>query len=237
MVCNTFDYWIDLLTSIGNYFIEHLLMLFNCWPFTILLTVFWLKGSINSLISRINEVHVADKKIIIQPNSATNGLLKQSSSIEDVITKKGKVSLPKLPDGFIFKKVIEAQETLISNTIKSSPFKKEELLVRELASYQLAVDYERIYQFIFKSQVNALEGIINSSNGQSKQEIFTYYEQAKYQNSIAYEKFSFDNWLYYLISSELIEEKSNKYFITDKGKAFIYYITQQQRYNWVYKEL
>lgn len=240
MFCLTLDYWLNLFISFGNYLVEHIWILLTCWPFTLLLIILFLKDSINSLISRINEVHVADKKIIIQPNSVTNGLLTKSSQSSDPIEKngkRGKSPLPKLSEDFIFKKVMETQETIIKDMIKSSPFKKEELLIRELASYQLAVDYERIYQFIFKSQIDALEGIINSANGKNKQDIVTYYEQAQKQYSAAYEQFSFDNWMYFLISHGLIEENSNRYYATEKGKAFVYYITEQQHYNWLYKSL
>lgn len=239
MNCLTIEYMINLLGNIFHYISDNLFILFKSWPFAILIVIFWLKDSLNSLISRVNEVHVADKKIVLQPTSNSNGLLGQHPSTVEATetTKRRKIQLPKLPDNFIFKTVIEKQEKFISNTIKNIPFKKEDVLIRELASYQLAVDFERIYQFIFKSQIDAMEGMMNSSEGKSKQDIITYYESAKQQNAIAYEKFSFDTWLYYLTSQELVEEKSNQYYTTEKGKAFMYYITQQQRYNWTCKGL
>lgn len=239
MNCQTIEYWINLLGNIFYYISDILFILFKSWPLAILIVLFWLKDSLNSLILRVNEVHVADKKIVLQPMSNSNGLLGQPpSTVEPTeVTKKKNIRLPKLPDNFIFKSVVEKQEKFISNTIKDTPFKKEDVLIRELASYQLAVDFERIYQFIFKSQIDAMEGLVNSSEGKSKQDIITYYENAKQQNTIAYEKFSFDTWLYYLTSQGLVEEKSSQYHITEKGQAFIYYITQQQRYNWMYKGL
>ena len=89
---------------------------------------------------------------------------------KDVIKKTSqadKLPLANLPENYVFKNVLEEQEKSIKEVLDKSPYKREEILIRELASYQLATEYERGYHCIFKSQFDALQKLTETPEGLS----------------------------------------------------------------------
>lgn len=120
---------------------------------------------------------------------------------------------------------------MIKKNLENSPFEKKAFLIRELASCQIALNYERIYHDIFKSQFDALQMLNSHTEGVLLEEIKKFYEKAKSDYSVPYSNYSFENWLDFLISCDLILLKDNKWCATEKSRAFISYIIVQQRYN------
>ena len=109
--------------------------------------------------------------------------------------------------------------------------------MKNLASCQIALNFERIYQSIFKSQFDALEMLNSNAEGISINELKTLYEQAKNNYPKAYINFSFENWFYFLTINDLVLQKQDKWYAADKSKAFVLYVIFQQRYNVQYKGL
>lgn len=245
--CNMFLYFREYFDIICKdmlpYLFQQILMLLQSWPFVLLVMFLCLKRYVVEFITRIHEIHFHEGKIITQNNRQHNGALNADlpKGIDvdfDTSKSKGgkKVSVPDIPDD-VFKGVLKEQERIINNALEKSPFHKDEVLLRELASYQIALDYERIFKDIFKSQFDALEKLNSSEGGMTQNEFLPFYEQAKQQSPKAYDGFSFENWFAFFEFNYFFKKKGKKFIATDKSKAFTYYIVVQRRYGIQYKGL
>ncbi len=251
-----FKEYIDLfLKTVIPYLAEQTVSLLKSWSFIILLVFLCLKKPIIDLINKIYEIHFSKGKIFIQKqveqekSGLDTNLLTTNNGIPQTINtgntelspklnknKKG-IHLPALPDDNVFKGVFNDQEKIIKTELTKTPFIKEEVLIRELASYQIALDYERIFKDMFKSQIDALEYINSNEQGVTKNDLLKFYDKAKQQYPVAYQDFSFENWFAFFDIHNFIEQKDNKLYPTEKSQAFTYYIIVQRRYNILYKGL
>ena len=94
------------------------------------------------------------------------------------------------------------------------------VLIRQLAASQILTWFEQTYKSIFGSQILLLKlATVDGGAGISDaQEIFN---KTKQQNSDAFSTWSFDQYLEYLTSSQLLEKSSNALLTTTRGKEFI----------------
>lgn len=257
--CDVFLYireYIDLLLkTVTPYLTIQIVSLLKSWSFVILLVFLCLKKPLIDFINKIYEIHFAQGKILIQRQVEQNNsgidtnLLTSNGRVNSIIYEEGKevpvktnktrkgVHLPTLPDDNIFKEVFKEQEKIIKIELNKTPFIKEEVLIRELASYQIALDYERIFKDMFKSQFDALEYLNSNEQGILKNDFLLFYEKAKQQFPIAYQDFSFENWFAFLDIYNFIESKEGKIYPTNKSQAFTFYILVQRRYNILNKGL
>ena len=218
------------------YLITQLVVLLQSWSFVFLIAFFTCRRPIEYFISRVQGVRFPGTEIIAQSKEISNkGLDTDAGTIERnseyFLTKDKKMHLPKISEHSVFKSVLIQQEDLIKADLKDSPFYAEEILMRELASYQIAINYERIFNDIFKSQFDALEKLNSNKEGTSVKELIQIYEKAKKMYSEAYINFSFDDWFYFLTINDLVLQKKDKWYVTDKARAFVYYVIVQQRYD------
>ena len=96
-----------------------------------------------------------------------------------------------------------------------------DVLVQHLAVSQLFHAAERLYRLIFGSQISILR-YLNLYGASDIAAIQKFYEMAKIKYPELYEKYSFDAYLTFLRSSELITTTDNySYAITLLGKDFL----------------
>lgn len=104
----------------------------------------------------------------------------------------------------------------------------ESHLLRIASEYWGALHLERAYRSIFGSQIRALEFLSNSKDRKANKEALrVFYNTAREQNREAYENYSFEQWLEFLLSSGLVEIEDDRIRLTNFGLAFPTYITQQ----------
>ena len=217
------------------FFITQLVALF---PYVVILIIFFnLKEPIVCFISRAQSFRFSGAEIIAQGNETSNKGLDTGQDSEHFSDKNKKIPIPDPLESDIFKDILLQRENTIKEEIKKSQYKTDEFLLKNLASCQIALNFERIYQSIFKSQFDALEMLNSNLEGVSRNELKTLYEQAKNNYPKAYINFSFENWFYFLTINDLVLQKQDKWYATDKSKAFVLYVIFQQRYNVQYKGL
>ncbi|HBM90308.1 MAG TPA: hypothetical protein DD400_00275 [Rhodospirillaceae bacterium] len=106
------------------------------------------------------------------------------------------------------------------------PSDKTEVLVRALASTQLALLTERIYTSIWGSQVRVLRFLNGQENGVDISALRPFYEVAKSDYPDWYKEQSFERWLGFLTSYNLITVEKTRYVITVAGRQFLRYIAE-----------
>lgn len=108
-----------------------------------------------------------------------NGLIKQGkilkgNSIED------------------FKVLMRERKQELKQLISNISYKNGNFLIRELASFQIAVEYERLYQLISKSQIELLQRLRLFIDAMSREILQEHYEELAKKNSQEYSNYSFD---------------------------------------------
>jgi len=249
------EYFDIIVQRLLPYLFSQMVILLKSWSFVIFTIFLFLRKPIVDFINRIYEIHFSQGKILVQQqgekekegidlknlSSSNSNLSKNTASETNQSSSKSKnrkrVSVPSLPSDNVFKKMFEVQEKIIHEELAKTPFIKEEVLIRELASYQIALDYERIFKDIFKSQFDALEHINANEKGVAKKDLLKFYNKAKKQYAVAYKDFSFENWFDFFVIYNFIEQKDKLIYPTNKSQSFTYYILVQRGYNVQYKGL
>lgn len=116
-----------------------------------------------------------------------------------------------------FKTVWEARKT-------DEAGKNEEALLRYLADYACAVRLERVYREIFGSQLKALKSLLDKGGADRIENIKRFYDEAKAVYSDVYSSYLFDQWLAFLVNTELVRKSNDTIEITQGGAAMISYI-------------
>ena len=90
----------------------------------------------------------------------------------------------------------------------------------------IIITFERLYNFIYGSQLNLLQHI-NTYSNLSIDELKPFYETAKSKYPDFYETYTFENWLQFLINMELINvNEDESYSITWIGRDFLKFIIE-----------
>lgn len=196
---------------------DQLMILLQSWPFVILFVFLCLRKPLILVISGIRELKIAGAHIITQN------------------INKSKIPLPPIPDATL-KNLSEKQENEINKMLSQNPqFDKEQILIRKLALYLLAIDFDRTYIYIFRSQLEFLIDIYSRFTTQHQKRLnkgvsLAYYKHARCLYPKEYANFSFKIWFDFLVNAELIKERAGFICGTDKGANFVKYIIEQ-RYN------
>jgi hypothetical protein len=119
-------------------------------------------------------------------------------------------------------------EELILQDLKTrkieAPVDREKALVRALASTNLILHFERVYGTIWASQFAVLRFLNPRDDGAELSDLEPFYEAAKTQYPAWYENYTFDRWLSYLQSFNLILKNDSKVSITVAGQEFLKYL-------------
>lgn len=100
---------------------------------------------------------------------------------------------------------------------------RDTVFARHLASVQIALFFERIYQYIFGSQIKALR-LANRNFGATLSELRAVYDAADH-NPV----YTFDSFVNYLREyAEFITVDGENVLITERGREFLKYLIQMR---------
>ena len=101
---------------------------------------------------------------------------------------------------------------------------KETKLLGIIAAHSIALQFEKTYQAIFGSQLNALVIMNAAPGGVQFGDIKDLYNQAAAQHKAFYETYNGEQWLAYMERESLSIRKDDRIHITPEGTAFLKYI-------------
>jgi hypothetical protein len=107
------------------------------------------------------------------------------------------------------------------------PSEREKFLIRILAAAAIIQQFERTYAQIWGSQLGALQFLNSLPAGADAQVIRPWYDQAAGRDPQIFQNYSFDQWLGFLQSQQLIIRKENMVAITLEGREFLKYLLHQ----------
>lgn len=101
---------------------------------------------------------------------------------------------------------------------------REKALVRALASTNIVLHFERVYGSLWASQLACLRYLNPRDKGSEAGELVTFYDLAKAEYPTLYENYTFEGWLSFPRSFNLIREQDSYVFITVAGREFLKYL-------------
>ncbi len=151
----------------------------------------------------------------------------QSQETRAAVTSSSTEALEKVFDNALLIKQETAVRTELEKHNVSPGADRERILTRYYASVSLALAFERIYAGIWGSQVSVLQFLNPSPAGLNVEQLRPWYKQAATQNPAAYENYTFDQWLGFLLHYSLITHDNQRVTITLEGKEFLKYLIDQ----------
>lgn len=179
------------------------------WPLILLFIIFIFKEELKTFINEVSELDIFG-------NRAKRG--KQIPNQENQPSKK----IEFLKD---YKELNDQYKNIIDSLSNNA-----DELKKQLTNKEIELDFERIYNSIFGSQILILK-YLNTANFVGLNDITKYYETVQKNNPVL-QGWGIDQYLTFLVSSILIEPAPMGGFqITPKGKVFIAYIEEVRKYN------
>lgn len=181
----------------------------SLWPLITLFFILYFKKNIGKFIDEVSELDIfgnrakRDRQIPSQENqpSKDTDILKEYKGLNEQ-----------------YKNIINS----LGNNVST--------LKQQLTNKEIELDFERIYNLIFGSQIFILKYLINADSI-GLGELANYYSTVQ-SNNPALSTWGIDQYLKLLISSGLIEPiTSGGFKITLKGRVFVGYIEQIRKYN------
>ncbi len=204
---------IYILKSISLEISKNILEYFKVaiWPTIVLIAICMFRGNIASLIERIEEGEIPGG---IKVKAKSHPLSQQ----EEVNFNKSALEEVKL-NSEQFNIIVKEKETVIDN-LKNS----QQQLTDKLARAEIELDFERIYNIIFVSQIDLLAklAVLNAVDwayieGHYGIVLQTYRKIFKSWNSLKY--------LNFLAQQDLIKIDPVNIAITQKGRVFLLYLS------------
>jgi hypothetical protein len=171
---------------------------------------------VGRLLDRINFVRVGSTRLAARPQPDVPAPGPESAT---TIAQHG-ADDPFLEEGRT------AIRGLLDQTVGPDPARREEALLTVSASFLAAWGFERVYSFIFGSQVEALY-LLNSSAVVPLARFREVYDRAVTASPELYATFAFDRWQQYFIHHSLATFTTTEARITEAGRHFVVYVTQQ----------
>lgn len=195
------------------------------WPIVLFVIFLILKEPIKNFINRIKSIGYKGTGIETETPKKQSD---EESQIEKLKKEKPNEYLEKIKSYFapetigLFKEAITKESQV--DTYETADEREEVLFTYSQLMY-IIMHFNRIYSSIYGSQINILQRL-NSSVFETKESLKEYYEFAKSSFPKTYEKYSYDNYMNYLISFGLIIEEGGEIKITILGKDFLRYIVE-----------
>lgn len=104
---------------------------------------------------------------------------------------------------------------------------KIKILISHLAAIKISNHFQKIYLQIYGSQITILKALNSERDGISDEPISIKYNVVAEKHPEIYKNYSFELYMNFLISNELIIKKDNLYFLTKLGISFLAYLTKQ----------
>lgn len=197
--------FINLSNEIAKNILEYLKVLI--WPSVALLTIFVFKTNIALLIGRMEEFDFpffkGRAKSVYQP---------QESVQKDIVVAQN--------EGEDFKAVVAEKEAEIKALRDST-----EDLIAKLTRAQIELEFERIYNLIFRSQIELLSKMNTVTQVEFSYVIQHFFALQK-QFPEVFKDWNPYKYIQFLITNNLVEYEyqTSSVSITQKGKAFVAYL-------------
>jgi len=98
-----------------------------------------------------------------------------------------------------------------------------EIMIYAAASANIQLTHERIYRTIFGSQIAVLDGM-NAVGGITEEAAKKLYENTVAHSPEFYKSFSFENWIGFLLKTNLAKKVGSNYEATAYGRGFLKYV-------------
>jgi len=189
------------------------------WPIVVLIIVFYFRKEIKNLINRLTKVSVAGASAEAQQQqqqSIEQSELQNSSNVDKALGLYSDATIE------LFKNSVEDDSAL--GEIKEDG-KRINHLIRYAMAIRIISFFDHVYYSIFGSQIIILQQI-NFRGVESKSSLKYFYDAAVAQFPKTYENYSYDNYLRFLTSIELIViAEDERIRITYLGVDFLKYLT------------
>ena len=96
-------------------------------------------------------------------------------------------------------------------------------MIHGLASLNIQLSHERTYRAIFGNEIIALARM-NETGGAIVETLKQIYSDAATKYPELYNTYTYENWLAYLVNSNLAFQKENHYETTPYGRGFLKYM-------------
>ena len=100
------------------------------------------------------------------------------------------------------------------------------VLLGYTAALGVGYDFQRIYSFIWGSQISILN-FLNSAHSATRTVIQPFYDLAAIQYPDTFSSYTFEQYIDFLASQGLIQINNNLFTITFKGRSFLLFIVSQ----------
>jgi len=125
----------------------------------------------------------------------------------------------------------EVEKNIRLAAAQSQPDDKEGFFAKFIGVGVVAYMHDLTWAYIFRSQILMLMELNHRNGMMPSGDAKTYYDQAAHDFPEAYANYSFDQWLDFMISEQLlIRHPTHMLEITFRGRDFLKYLTHWGRY-------
>lgn len=187
------------------------------WPLCVVVIVmvflFIIKKEIRERISKIKSV--SKTTVLMEPTQETS--ITNYHSNDDLLGKNDSITVKEQKE--------RIKQDLKNRNLDHNPTEANDILIHQLAITQLKLDFERIYNTIFGSQIYLLKKL--NENTKSKKDVHSYISSIINSNEALHD-WSIDEYLNFLLAYSLIIFDSQKelYNITFIGQEFLLWLLQ-----------
>lgn len=191
------------------------------WPVTILVIVFLLRKNLRGLLDRVRKISYKDASAELSAQVRSQEKALKTTKAEAKMSGQQKKSLA------------AKAGTIGSIKPPKKPAETKKVIAQaneEIALRDTLLDFERIYNVIFGSQIQILLDLNSSKDGLPIQNVEALFNKTMLKWRPTFTDWGFDKYMSYLLSTGLVEIDENRLYITQKGEAFVGYLLSQ-RYN------
>jgi hypothetical protein len=134
--------------------------------------------------------------------------------------------------GFDNPLLLEAEELILQDLKQrhiETPEGRERALIRSLASTNIVLHFERVYNAIWASQVSSLRFLNSREDGADSSELVPFYESGKAGYPVWYANHPFQRWLEFLQVFNLVLCRDGRCHITVAGMEFLKYLVASRK--------
>jgi hypothetical protein len=109
----------------------------------------------------------------------------------------------------------------------ADPLEREKFLIRVLAGGSVVVLHNETWWVIWRSQIELLQEL--NTHTMILEQVKSYYDKAVVAYPVVYQNYSFEQWLAYLRSQNVILQDGSVIQLTVRGKDFLRFLIQEGR--------
>lgn len=159
--------------------------------------------------------------------SGVIGVVATSEGQRSLETTEDTKGLDKLLENYVSPLIPELEDKIrkgLDERQITKPADREKTLLMELATTHLLLAGERLYQNIWRSQIDALRFVNGFPDSVDKLVLHPFYEEAKTKFPDWYTNKSFDDWLGFMVATNLLRVDNQKISITVAGREFLKFL-------------